>query len=134
MTTILRLFNVNNSMATAKKIIDRAPGFLLLITVVFVSCSKNNSAMSGNIIPVAANAVSIAGMAFSPASVTTTVGTTVTWTNNDNMVHTVTADDNSFDSGSIAVGGTFFRTFSSAGSFAYHCNIHPSMKGTVVVK
>jgi plastocyanin len=134
MTTILRLFNVNNGMATAKKIIAGAPGFLLLITVVLVSCSKNNSPMSGNINPVAANAVSIAGMAFSPASITTTVGATVTWTNNDNMAHTVTADDNSFDSGNIAAGGTFSRTFSSAGSFAYHCSIHPGMKGTVGIK
>jgi plastocyanin len=134
MTTIPGLFNVNNSMATVKKIIARAPGFLLLISVVFVSCSKNNSTMSGNINPVATNAVSIAGMAFSPASITTTAGTTITWTNNDNMVHTVTADDNSFDSGSIAVGGTFSRTFPSAVSFGYHCSIHPAMKGTVIVK
>jgi plastocyanin len=73
-------------------------------------------------------------MAFSPSSITTTVGTTVTWTNNDNMDHTVTADDNSFDSGSIAVGGTYSRTFSSAGNFGYHCSIHPGMRGSVAVK
>jgi plastocyanin len=134
MTNILNLINANRSMATAKKIIAVASGFLLLITVVMVSCSKKNSAMSGNIIPVATNTVSIAGMAFSPASITTTTGTTVTWTNNDNMAHTVTANDNSFDSGSISAGGTFSKTFSTVGSFAYHCSIHPSMTGTVVVK
>ena len=57
----------------------------------------------------------------------------VTWTNNDATTHTVTADDGSFNSGNIAPGGKFSHTFSTAGTIAYHCSIHTSMKAKVVV-
>lgn len=79
-------------------------------------------------------AVSIAGFAFSPQSITVTVGDSVTWTNSDSVSHTATADDDSFDTGSIANGGSKSVTFSTAGTFAYHCSIHSSMTGTVVVE
>jgi plastocyanin len=82
----------------------------------------------------AGNAVSIANFAFSPASITVKVGDQVTWTNNDSTTHTVTADDNSFSSGDLAPGATFSFTFTKAGTFPYHCSIHTSMKGTVVVQ
>jgi plastocyanin len=45
----------------------------------------------------------------------------------------VTADDGSFDSGSLATDATFSQTFDAAGTFAYHCTIHPSMTGTITV-
>jgi plastocyanin len=80
------------------------------------------------------HAVSIAGFAFSPQSITVTVGDTVTWTNSDSASHTATADDNSFDTGSIANGGSKSVTFSTTGTFPYHCTIHSSMTGTVVVE
>jgi plastocyanin len=57
----------------------------------------------------------------------------VTTTNADAATHTWTADDGSWDSGSLANGASSTHTFGSAGTFAYHCAIHPSMKGTVVV-
>jgi len=50
------------------------------------------------------------------------------------MAHTVTADDNSFDSGNIGAGGSYSRTFSVAGTFNYHCTIHAGMNGKVVVQ
>lgn len=78
--------------------------------------------------------VSIAGFAFSPASVTINPGESVTWTHNDGTTpHTVTSNTGAFDSGSLTGGGTFQQTFSTPGTFAYHCAIHPSMQGTVVV-
>ena len=79
--------------------------------------------------------VSIINFAYSPASVSVSVGDTVTWTNNDAGVpHTVTSDTPGvFDSGNMATGATFSKTFTAAGTFTYHCNIHPSMTGTVVV-
>jgi plastocyanin len=77
--------------------------------------------------------VAITNFAFSPATVTIKAGAAVTWTNNDSVSHTITADDASWDSGSIANGGTFSHTFATAGTFTYHCAIHPSMKGTVTV-
>jgi plastocyanin len=61
------------------------------------------------------------------------VGTTVTWSNGDAVGHTVTADGGAFDSGTIAPGTSFSRRFGSAGTFAYHCKIHPSMTGTITV-
>lgn len=79
------------------------------------------------------NAVSIAGFNFQPATITISAGTTVTWTNNDNASHTVTADDGSFSSDRLASGATFSHTFATAGTFTYHCSIHSSMKGTVIV-
>jgi plastocyanin len=84
----------------------------------------------------AANApVSIADFAFSPPTVTVAVGDTVTWTNNDGGIpHTVSSDSGGdLASGQLAGGATYQKTFTVAGTFAYHCDIHPSMTAQVVV-
>lgn len=81
-----------------------------------------------------ASAVEIKGFAFSPDTLEVSVGATVTWTNNDSATHTVTGDDGSFDSGNLDTGKTFSFTFSKAGTFTYHCKIHPNMKATITVK
>lgn len=60
-------------------------------------------------------------------------GETVRWTNESARVHTVTADDESFDSGRMPVGGVFSRRFDAAGTFAYHCVLHPFVRGVVAV-
>ena len=78
--------------------------------------------------------VAMSGFAFSPATVTVTEGDTVTWSNSDAVAHTATAEDGSFDTGSIGGGSSDSVTFDAAGTFAYHCTIHPSMTGTVVVE
>jgi plastocyanin len=62
------------------------------------------------------------------------VGTTVEWKNNDPLLHSVTADNKSFDSGVIQPGKTYRHTFTRAGTFRFHCVPHPFMTGTVVVK
>jgi plastocyanin len=80
-----------------------------------------------------AGAVEIAGFAFAPDASDVKVGDSVKWTNQDGATHTVTADDGAFDSGNLAGGKSFSFTFEEAGTFAYHCNIHQSMTGTVVV-
>jgi plastocyanin len=61
------------------------------------------------------------------------VGTTVVVTNTDAAPHTWSADDGAFDSGALGQNDTFEFTFTEAGEFAYHCNFHPSMTGTIVV-
>jgi len=77
---------------------------------------------------------SIKGFAFSPDPIAVAVGGTVTWTNNDSTAHTVTFDDASVVSSSnLDPGATFSATFPKAGSYTYHCKIHPSMQGTVTV-
>jgi plastocyanin len=101
----------------------------LLVFIVTISCGKSNG--YGN--SAAAYSVNIANMAFSPASYTVKAGITVTWTNNDNMTHTVTANDSSFSSGNIAMGSSYSKTFSVAGTYPYHCTIHPGMKGSIIV-
>jgi plastocyanin len=78
--------------------------------------------------------VDIAGFAFSPQTVTVHVGDTVTWSNADAQSHTATADNGSFDTGTISGGSSKSVTLSAAGTFAYHCKIHPAMTATVVVQ
>lgn len=78
--------------------------------------------------------VNISGFAFDPATVTIKVGDTVTWINQDAAVHTVAAADNSWTSADLAKGASYSHTFTSAGTFAYICGVHHSMKGTVVVQ
>lgn len=73
-------------------------------------------------------------LAFDPATVTIKVGQSVTWTNQESMTHTVVADNAEFKSNSLANAATFSFTFEKAGTYAYHCSIHPAMKGTVVVQ
>jgi plastocyanin len=77
--------------------------------------------------------VRIAGFAFSPATRSAKVGDSLTWTNKDRTTHTVTADKGAFDAGGLAPGKSFSFTFDQAGTFAYHCKIHPRMTGTVTV-
>ena len=74
------------------------------------------------------------GFAFDPASMTIKAGESVTWTNQDPADHTVVADKGEFKSSTLANGATFTFKFDQAGTYAYHCGIHPSMTGTVVVK
>ena len=72
--------------------------------------------------------------AYTPNPVTVSVGGTVTWTNNDSKTHTSTANGGNWNSPPVAPGGTFSMTFPAAGSFPYHCSIHPGMVGTVTVQ
>lgn len=83
-------------------------------------------------IPVGAAALGTA--AFAPDALTVDAGTTVTWTNTDSVAHTSTSDASGWDSGIVAPGGQFSRSFQTAGTYQYHCAIHPGMVGTVVVR
>jgi plastocyanin len=93
--------------------------------------SINPTGLSGNV------DVTIVDFAFSPAVVTITTGTVVTWTNTGLFAHTTTSDAGSsdpWDSGNLLPGGVFTRTFNIPGVYGYHCAIHSlSMFGTVVV-
>ena len=96
--------------------------------------ASTQSASSGSAPAGGGSTVEIMNFMFMPGSLTVPVGTTVTWKFDDSTDHTVTADDNSFASSPMANGQTFTHTFSSAGTVAYHCSIHPFMKGTIIVK
>jgi plastocyanin len=73
-------------------------------------------------------------MAFAPNVLQIKVGTTVTWVNNDTVQHTITSDTKLFDSGPIDPGAKFTYTFTQTGSFAFHCNIHNTMTGSITVQ
>ena len=83
---------------------------------------------------VAGPQVHIENFAFSPATLTVPVGTTITWTNDDGTLHTVTSTTKVFTSAGLDGGGTFSYTFTSPGTYSYYCKLHPHMTGTIVVK
>src|SRR5213594_2601482 len=81
----------------------------------------------------AANATQ-AEMRFTQTRIEIAAGTTVRWTNNDQLQHSVTVNDGSWDSGLINPGGSWTHTFTQPGEYSFHCTPHPFMKGVVVVR
>jgi plastocyanin len=79
-------------------------------------------------------AVTISNYMFMPMSLTVKPGTTVTWTNDDSVDHTVTSTSKVFTSGNIAHGKSFSYTFTKPGTYEYMCTIHPFMTASVVVR
>jgi len=78
--------------------------------------------------------VKIKDFKFTPQDLTIKAGDTVTWTNEDGVAHTATADDRSFDSDRLTQGASYSFTFTTAGAFEYFCDIHPSMRASVKVE
>lgn len=121
----------------------RRPAALLLIAVLSVAACGGGTApaspapatpAAATPAPGATVAATIVDFAFNPPELTVAPGTTVVWTNSGKAPHTVTASDGSFKSdGTLASGATFTHTFDAAGTFAYTCLVHASMKATVVV-
>ncbi len=77
--------------------------------------------------------VNIQDDAFDPATTSIAPGTTVTWVNNDDEAHTVTADDGLFDSGRLDPGDSYSVWFDGSGTVAYHCEPHPHMTGSIEI-
>ena len=103
--------------------------FLLSILVILsigLSCGADQSQPM-------VKTVEIVDFSFQPSTVTVPVGTTVSWVNHGSVEHTVTSSDGTFGSGNIAGGSEFIHTFSMPGTYSYHCSIHPTMIGEVVV-
>jgi plastocyanin len=78
--------------------------------------------------------VKVDNFTFGPGTLTVPVGTTVTWTNRDDIPHTVVSTERAFKSKVLDTDETFSFTFGKAGSYPYFCSIHPKMTGKVVVK
>lgn len=131
--------------------------FIALLTAVLLvpavlllaACGSNSKKTAaapttpGTIAPLAASSgnatttvgVDIQNIAF-PETISVKPGTKVTWTNKDTVAHTVSSDSGqaeTFDSKDIAAGASFSMTFAKAGTYSYHCNIHSSMHGKIVV-
>jgi plastocyanin len=78
--------------------------------------------------------VKVDNFSFGPATLTVAVGTTVTWTNRDDIPHTVVSTDKVFKSKVLDTDEKFSFTFDKAGTYPYFCSIHPKMTGSVVVQ
>jgi plastocyanin len=107
--------------------------FLISCLVLGISCKAQDSTGTSSITQTA-NEVVIDNLAFEPATLNISTGTTVTWANNDSAAHTITARDNTFKSGTLSPGGSFSFTFNEKGTFEYYCTIHPSMTGKIIVE
>lgn len=80
-------------------------------------------------------AVEISGFAFNPKTITINKGDTIKWTNKDSTNHPIISDTgNEIDSGNLVKDATYSHTFNNTGTYNYHCQIHTSMKGTVIVQ
>jgi len=84
--------------------------------------------------PAAGPQVQIHDFQFTPATVTVPVGTTVTWINRDETLHTVTEADRRFASPGLDPGGVYSYTFANPGRYTYFCSLHPHMTATVIVQ
>ncbi len=84
--------------------------------------------------PAAEVAVKIDNFSFSPATITVPAGTTVRWTNHDDIPHTVVSDDKTFKSKPLDTDEQFTYTFTKPGTYSYFCSIHPRMTAKVVVQ
>jgi plastocyanin len=96
---------------------------------VTASSSNNNDQPSA-----ATAAVKIDNFVFGPQTITVPVGTTVTWTNSDDIPHTAVSTDGVFKSKVMDTDEKFSYTFTKAGTYSYYCSIHPKMTGKVVVQ
>jgi plastocyanin len=83
---------------------------------------------------VASATVDLRSFKYKPVTIVVKKGGHVRWTNSDSAAHTATADDRSFDTQTIDIGKARTVTFTTAGTFPYHCDFHPFMKATVVVR
>ncbi len=110
---------------------------ILAFVVVLIAAAFAATGRAGSDEPAAAPmaaTVTIDNFSFAPATLTVKAGTTVTWTNKDDMPHTVVSTDKSFASQALDTDEAFTYTFRSPGTFDYFCSIHPRMTGRVVVE
>jgi len=104
---------------------------LIIVAVLIVSCYKSKSSYNSS--STTNSKVSITSSGFSPASVTIVTGSTVSWTNNDNMAHTVTTADGGINSGDIAPQSSYTKTFTTAGTYNYYDAHNTNMTGVLIV-
>jgi len=107
----------------------------ILATALALSAGTGpNAAMSSGDKPASGAEVKIDNFSFGPASVTVPVGSTITWTNHDDVPHVVASDDKSFKSKALDTDDRFSFTFTKPGTYEYFCAIHPKMTAKVVVQ
>jgi len=105
--------------------------------VVLGGCGNDPSGYGGGgCTPTATRVCTVGLTAFAPGTLTVPAPTTVMWLNGGGVAHTVTSDEGSSEVFDLSLGvgsGAVSHVFNAAGSFGYHCEIHPAMTGTIVV-
>ena len=110
--------------------------FVMFVALAFLSSTHGKNPENRESAPSKATKteVVIDNFNFSPQTFTVPVGATVTWTNHDNVAHTVTSADNLFKKSPVLKAGQrFSSTFATAGTYSYFCSIHPRMTGKIIV-
>jgi plastocyanin len=118
---------------------------IVCTTILILACLAAGCSSSPNTVTPATpsassgggNTITIKNFAFDPSGLTVKTGTAVIWVNNDGVPHTVVSDTGSpapFSSDSLSAGASYTFTFAQPGTYTYHCSIHPSMKGTIIVQ
>jgi plastocyanin len=122
---------------------------LLVTTMLIAGCGGSYSSPSptptptptptpapsgGSTVTIPVGARNLTTTAYSPNPLTVAVGTAVTFVNNDTIAHTATANNGAFDTGNLAAGSSKSVTMGTAGSFPYHCTVHPGMVATLTVQ
>jgi plastocyanin len=109
-------------------------GLVLLLLTSTALVGEASAGARGTAIPATTRErVKIVDFAFHPKTLSIAKGTKVKWVNKGSTSHTTTSNKGLWDSGVLAPGQTFSRVFKKAGTFKYHCTIHPTMVGKIVV-
>ena len=126
------------------KNIFRTLNYIFLVSVLagimlFSGCSKDSNSPTSPTTNSGTNEILMQNIAFSPASKTISVGTTIKWTNKDNTTHDVISGtpgnpSGLFNSGDLGANREFSFTFNQAGTFQYYCSHHSGMTGTIIVQ
>jgi plastocyanin len=122
---------MNRSFFSRSRLLGLIAGLALIGAALPATTLAQDAPAGVNIIE--PSATDIMGWGVDNPNLSIPAGQTVIWTNTGAQTHTVSADDGSLDSGSIAPGGTFSLTFDTPGTFTYHCTPHPWMKATITV-
>jgi plastocyanin len=94
----------------------------------------SDAPLTADLPTVSAKTVTIDNFSFSPADITVPAGTTLTWTNRDDIPHTVVSNDQQFKSKALDTDEKFSHTFDKPGTYSYFCSIHPKMVAKVIVE
>jgi plastocyanin len=106
----------------------------IAIAAIVLLAGAKSSALRAQQAPAAGTEVKIDNFSFGPTAITVAAGTTVTWTNRDDIPHTVVSDDKVFKSKVLDTDEKFSYTFAKPGTYPYFCSVHPKMTGKVIVQ
>ena len=118
--------SISNTMRSALVAAALGAATATALSAVVLPGWADNAAQGG--------AVSIDNFTFGPQTLTVKAGTTVTWTNKDDIPHTVAAVNKEFRSKALDTDDAYTFTFTTPGTYAYFCSLHPHMTGTIVVE